>query len=131
MSERVLPHAWEELAPVVPMPAVYLDVVMPFLTDAEWRVLCIIIRQTLGWTAPGSSGERKRRDWISQSQFRERTGKSRDSISRAVAGLLRHNLIAIENRRGELLSSPRQRLLSRDRLYYRLVPPRRDSTAHQ
>lgn len=111
---------------MVPMPAVYLDVVMPFLTDAEWRVLCIIIRQTLGWSDSSSPTSRKRRDWISQSQFRERTGKSRDSITRAVAGLLRHNLIAIENRRGELLSSPRQRLLSRDHLYYRLIPPSRE-----
>lgn len=121
-SEKVgvLPSAWEDLAPVVPVPAVYFDDSMPYLSDAEWRVLCIIIRQTLGWVDKEQVGGRKRRDWISQSQFREKTGKSRDSISRAIAGLLRHELIVIENRDGELMHTARSRQQARDRLYYRL-----------
>ena len=116
----VLPTLWEDLAPVVPVPARYFDEDMPYLSDAEWRVLCIIIRQTLGWIDRENLGSRKQRDWISQSQFREKTGKSRDSISRAIAGLLTHNLIVIENHRGELMHTARARQKIRDRLYYRL-----------
>lgn len=113
-------EGWEQLAPLVPVPAVYIDRAMSFLTDAEWRVLCVIIRQTLGWADPKNPGSRKERDWINQSQFRERTGKSRDSISRAVAGLVQHGLIVVENERGESLHTPRSRQQARDRLYYRL-----------
>ena len=116
----VLPTLWEDLAPVVPVPALYFDEVMPYLSDTEWRVLCIIIRQTLGWIDRENQGARKPRDWITQSQFREKTGKSRDSISRAIAGLVSHNLIVIENHRGELMHTARARQKVRDRLYYRL-----------
>ena len=116
----VLPVAWEDLAPVVPVPARYFDEVMPFLTDAEWRVLCVIIRQTLGWIDRENLGSRKQRDWITQSQFREKTGKSRDSISRAIVGLLTHKLIMVETHDGELMHTARSRQQARARLYYRL-----------
>ena len=69
MSEVLLPAAWQDLAPVVPVPAVYIDYVMPALSDAEWRVLCIVIRQTLGWVDTKKHSSRKLRDWFSLSQF--------------------------------------------------------------
>jgi hypothetical protein len=119
----ILPASWTDLAPIVPMPAFYLDQVMPALTDSEWRVLCVVIRQTLGWIDPLNFGERKQRDWLSQSQLRMRTGKSRDSISRALVGLLAKNLIHIENREGKPLDTPQKRKMARDRLYYSLVLP--------
>ena len=120
MSEGGHPSSWQKLPPVVPVPAVYIDRIMPFLTDAEWRVLCVIIRQTLGWVDPTNPSLRKERDWITQSQFRDRTGKSRDSISRAIAGLVQHNLIVVESREGELLQSAQSRQQARDRVFYRL-----------
>ncbi|MGC4044872.1 MAG: replication protein [Armatimonas sp.] len=103
----------------VPIPTFYIDKVMPSLTDAELRVLLIVMRQTLGWAA--EEGGRKRRDWITQSQFREKTGKSRDSITRAVAALVERGLLAVENRAGKPLYDPKSRRDNRDRLYYRLT----------
>ncbi|MGC4044717.1 MAG: replication protein [Armatimonas sp.] len=102
----------------VPVPTVYIDKIMPALTDAELRVLLIVMRQTLGWAEEGG---RKRRDWITQSQFREKTGKSRDSITRAVASLVERGLLVVEGRAGNPLFTPQSRRDNRDRLYYRLT----------
>ena len=113
----------ELLSPFVPVPAIYIDQVMPTLSDSEWRVLCVIIRQTLGWVDEESASGRKERDWITQSQFREKTGgKSRDSISLGIASLVKRGLILVENREGKPLSTPKSRQTNRDRLYFRLVP---------
>ncbi|WP_309716526.1 hypothetical protein [Armatimonas sp.] len=113
----------ELLSPFVPVPAIYIDQVMPTLSDSEWRILCVIIRQTLGWVDEESTSGRKERDWITQSQFREKTGgKSRDSISLGIASLVKRGLIVVENREGKLLSTPKSRQTNRDRLYFRLVP---------
>ena len=114
----------ELLSPFVPVPAIYIDQVMPTLSDSEWRILCVVIRQTLGWVDEESASGRKERDWITQSQFREKTGgKSRDSISLGIASLVKRGLIVVENREGKLLSTPKSRQTNRDRLYFRLVPP--------
>ena len=114
-SEIPLPESF------VPVPAVYLDAVMPTLSDPEWRVLCVVIRQTLGWTGEPGSSSRKGRDWITQSQFRQRTGKSRDAISLAISSLVRRGLIVVESREGAPLPSARSRQNNRDRLYFRLA----------
>lgn len=106
----------------VPVPAVYFDELMPALTDAEWRVLCVVLRQILGWSDPASPTLRKERDWITQSQFRWRTGKSRDSLSRAIASLVELGLIQVENESGESLRTASSRRLARQRLYYRPIP---------
>ena len=113
----------ELLSPFVPVPAIYIDQVMPTLSDSEWRILCVVIRQTLGWVDEQSPNGRKERDWITQSQFREKTGgKSRDSISLGIASLVKRGLVVVENREGKLLSTPKSRQTNRDRLYFRLVP---------
>lgn len=36
----------------IPFPRVLVDEVMPDLTDTEWRVLTVIVRQTIGWQSP-------------------------------------------------------------------------------
>ena len=107
----------------VPVPLIYIDILMPALTDTEWRVLVVVIRQTLGWVERGNGqmGERKSRDWITQSQFQKKTGKSRDALSRAVKGLVEKGLIHVENRAGEPLETPRKRRNERDRIYYKLA----------
>jgi biotin operon repressor len=108
------------LPPFVPIPLVYVDELMPTLTDAQLRVLLIVIRQTLGWVDRDSITGRKERDWITQSQLRQKTGKSRDSISLAIASLVERGLLKVEDRHGKPLDSPRSRQNNRDRLYFRL-----------
>ena len=104
----------------IPVPSVYLDEVMPWLTDTEWRVLLVVIRQTLGWN--------KERDWITRSQMAYRTGRSQDAVTRAVEGLVRCGLIAVEDERGAVMESATERRRhSRDRLHYRLLPVTDDS----
>jgi hypothetical protein len=124
-----LPVSWVDLAPVVPFPALYIDTIMPALTDAEWRILCVIIRQTLGWQDKGNSKLRKGRDWLTHSQFKVRTGKSGDSISKSIDSLVRCGLIVVEREDGSLLNHASSRRRARSRLYYRLgVLPRPQRT---
>jgi DNA-binding transcriptional ArsR family regulator len=133
VGESVSPLAspWAGLGAVVPVPAILLDRMLPVLTDNELRVLLIIIRQTLGWVSEGArrvSEEntranphgRKYRDWISQSQMMAKTGKSRDSVSRATGSLLEAGLIVVENQKGVAFATPKARRLARTRFYYRL-----------
>ena len=47
-----------------PFPSHLLDDAMPLLSDTEWRVLCVVVRQTLGWE--DGQGGRKREDWLTQ-----------------------------------------------------------------
>jgi DNA-binding transcriptional ArsR family regulator len=127
----LLASPWAGLGAVVPVPAILLDRMLPALTDNELRVLLIIIRQTLGWVSEGASrlseGKnnanphgRKYRDWISQSQMMAKTGKSRDSVSRAVGSLIEAGLIVVENQKGVAFATPKARRLARTRFYYRL-----------
>ena len=120
VSSSELPVSWVDLAPVVPIPALYIDTVMPALSDAEWRVLCVVIRQTLGWVDADNKKLRKGRDWITHSQFKARTCKSGDSISKAIASLVQLSLIVVESEDGELLAYASARRRARSRLYYRL-----------
>lgn len=73
------------------------DVIMPNLSPNAFKVLCVAIRQTLGW-ADGNGG-RKKTDKISYSQFMEKAGiGSKTTVSKALtecleAGyLLRHEV---------------------------------------
>ena len=120
ITQKRTPLPWEGLGPVVPVPAVYIDEIMPALTDTEWRVLLVIIRQTLGWIDQRNSETRKERDWLTHSQLKLRTGKSGDSISRSVESLVRFGLIVVESEEGAHLSSANARKCARTRLYYRV-----------
>ncbi len=66
-----------------PFPNHLLDNAMPRLRDTEWRLLCVLVRQTLGWQNK-SEGGRKQRDWLTQAQLKKRTG--RDSAAPARPG---------------------------------------------
>lgn len=109
-----------EQVPFVPVPSAYIDIVMPALSDAELRIVLVVIRQTLGWTEGDGSPVRKGRDWLSHSQLKTRTGKSSDSISKAIQSLVRSSLIVVESEDGKLLTHPSARRRARSRLYYRL-----------
>jgi len=67
------------------------DVMMPTLSPNAFKVLCVAIRQTMGW--------RKKNEVISYSQFMTLSGiKSRTTISAALAECLAHHYLTREER---------------------------------
>ena len=107
------------LAPFTAIPNILIDEVMPTLKDTEWRLLCVIARQTLGWI--DKSGQRKQRDWMSQSQLISKTGRNSAALSAALDVLVRENLIECQAENGELLLTPQQRRQHRGRVYFSLA----------
>ncbi len=105
-----------------PFPNLLIDQVMPELSDTEWRLLCVVCRQTLGFTSPGDQGGRRSRDWISHGQLKARTGRASAAVSRAVDGLVRRNLIEVRTYAGELLLTPSERRRCQGRLFFGLAP---------
>ena len=112
-------EAVELLAPFTAIPNVLIDEVMPMLKDTEWRLLCVIARQTLGWV--DKNGKRKKRDWMSQSQLIARTGRNSAALSAALDVLVRENLIECQSESGEPLLTPGQRRQHRGRVYFSLA----------
>src|SRR5690349_4119037 len=103
---------------VTPFPNDLLDKVMPALRDSEWRVLCVVVRATLGWRAP--EGGRRMRDWISHSELKRRTGRASAAVSHAIAGLVDRGLIVVEDIGGAPLVSPAARRLHGSDLFFKL-----------
>jgi len=97
-----------------------LDEVMPQLKDTEWRVLLVICRQTLGRVE--RDGSRRKSDWLSQSQLKEKTGRASEAVSRAIDILVRKALIEVCDESGEILLSAQSRRASHGRLFFRLSP---------
>jgi hypothetical protein len=100
-----------------PFPDRLIDKLMPRLRDVEWRVVCVIVRQTFGWTAGGVP---KRADWLSHSQLRRRTGRSSAALSPAIDMLSRSRLIDITDSTGRSLETAQDRRHHRGRLYFKL-----------
>jgi len=109
-----------QLHQTTPMPNFLLDRVMPRITDTEWRLLCVIVRQTFGWQAV--DGSRKTADWLSHYQLRRRTGRASAAISEAIDTLCRAGLIIVKDRYGMRLFTRSQRRRSRDHLTFSLNP---------
>jgi hypothetical protein len=103
----------------VPVPAVLIDTVMPRLSDTEWRLLCVVVRATIGWR-DNASGRRKARDWLTQGQLRRRTGRGSEALSHAVDGLVRRGLVVVTNASGKPLSTRTLRRRCGGRLYFEL-----------
>jgi hypothetical protein len=103
-----------------PFPNFLLDRVMPRLTDTEWRLLCVIVRQTFGWHLGG--GIRKKADWMSHFQLKQRTGRQSAAISRAIDGLVRAGLISVRDLHGHALYLPAQRRRSHEHLVFAIHP---------
>lgn len=100
-----------------PFPDILLDKLMPRLRDVEWRVICVVVRQTLGWM---SDGVPKRIDWLSHTQLRRRTGRSSAALSPAIEFLSRNRLIDIEDASGQPLRTAYDRRKHRGRLFFSL-----------
>lgn len=115
MSALGLKRGW------TPFPNSLIDLYMPKLSDTEWRVLVIIVRQTLGWQHR-HSGKRRVRDSLSHRQLKERTGRQSAAISFAIEALSSNGLITVRDDKGLLLDSPRQRRRAKATLYFELAP---------
>src|SRR5262245_39042134 len=113
-----IPHTFVSYTPI---PNRILDGVIPLLRDAEVQVFLVIVRQTLGWTGK-QGGARKLRDWLSHSQLKARTRRSSQSISQAIASLVRRGLIEVYDEAGGMLDTPVQRRACHGRLYFALSP---------
>lgn len=101
-----------------PFPNALIDVFMPKLKDTEWRVLCVVVRQTLGWRVAG--GHRKAQDWISHSQLKVRAGRNNTAVSEAIQGLIERGLIAVRDAEGNNLHKATDRMRHHARLYFSL-----------
>ena len=106
---------------ITAFPNALVDDEMPNLSDTEWRILCVLVRQTLGWQEEGGSS-RKVRDWLTNSQLKTRTGRESAAVCRAIQSLLAKRLIVVEDSEGKPLLASRQRQRQLGRLYFRLHP---------
>ncbi len=97
-----------------PFPNLLLDVVMPHLSDTEFRVLVIITRQTLGW--------RQEQKWLSHALLKYSTGRHSAAISRAIDGLVKRGLVVVRDEDARRLHRAAERRRSRSKLLYSLHP---------
>jgi len=111
---------FQRLTYTTPFPNVLIDEVMPRLKDTSWRVLCVIVRQTLGWHDE-ISGLRKERDWLTRSQLKVRTGRNSEAIAQAIDTLVRQGYIIAQNNKGVILKTPQERRRNHGRIYYGLT----------
>ena len=62
-----------------------LDHIMPDLSANGWKVLCVAIRQTIGWQDEEAESGRREMEVISYSRFRQMTGIGSDqTVARAI-----------------------------------------------
>lgn len=98
----------------LPVPAIFIDRVMPRLRDTEWRLFLFVLRQTWGW--------QKERDWLSHRQLRQGTGRSSASLNRATTSLIRLQLIVVSSRNGDVIATPAGRRNDPAALFFSLHP---------
>lgn len=116
MSHGVTP----KFSRTTPFPNELIDQAMPRLSDTQWRVLSVVVRQTLGWHDP-QTGSRKVRDWLSQSQLKARTGRNTEALAAAIDALVGQGYLVVEDEAGHPLDAPQKRRAYRGRCYYRLA----------
>lgn len=104
-----------------PFPNLLIDQAMPTLTDTEWRLLCLVCRQTLGYASADGAG-RRARDWLTHRQLKARSGRASAAVSRAVDGLVRRNMIEVQSIDGEPLITPQERRRCQGALFFSLAP---------
>ena len=103
-----------------PVPNVVLDQLLPYLNQAQLKVLLIIIRQTLGWY-DYKTKQRKSKDWIAISFFTRKTGLSAKSISIALSELIRKDHVLAFDHKGKKLKTAQDRR-GKKRIYYAYAP---------
>src|SRR5688572_27745316 len=78
-----------------PFPNILLDEALPLLKDTEWRLLCVIVRQTLG-RYDRETQARKQRDWLTREQLKARTGRDSEALTKAIDTLVKAHYIVVE-----------------------------------
>lgn len=103
------------------VPNVLIDEWMPRLSDVEFRLLLIVVRQTLGWIEDLETKTRKTEDWISSSQLVAKSGRSRKHISKAMKELIEiHGLVIAVDSKGRALDTAEKRKAKFGKIFYRL-----------
>ena len=69
-----------------PLPNIYIDEIMKYLSGSETKVLFFVMRKTFGW--------QKERDRISLTQFEKGTGLSRQSIINSLESLVQLQILS-------------------------------------
>ena len=90
------------------VPNFLFDTHLRELTEAELKIFLVTVRQTLGWF-DSATGQRKVRDRITHSQFKQKTGLSNRAISKTIQSLSVKKLIQITNFEGKELHQPKDR----------------------
>lgn len=101
---------------VTPIPNTLFDKYLAQLKPSDTIVLLTIFRFTNGWIDP-NTGQRKKRDWISNSLFETKTSLSSKTISQAISNLVDLRLIKASDYLGNELSTPESRR-GKTRIYY-------------
>lgn len=112
-----------------PVPNRLFSEYLTILSSVELRALLWIIRSTLGWKDP-QTGQRKQRDWISNSQFSKRAGISERSVSTALQGLIDKQIIQATDGAGRVLHSPQERKFT-NRVFYQLCEDNSETIANK
>lgn len=101
---------------VTPIPNTLFDKYLSQLRPSDTIVLLTIFRFTNGWIDP-HTGQRKKRDWISNSLFESKTGMSSKTISQAISNLIEMRLVKATDFSGTELLTPESRR-GKTRIYY-------------
>lgn len=95
---------------------------LPNLSDAEIRVILLVIRQTCGWK-DAKTNQRKLRDRMTYSFIIKRTGLYRTLLSKTIQSLVDLKLIIVTDYQGNILDEPQKRKGSHA-LFYQFQPVR-------
>ena len=102
------------------IPNEIFDQYLPYVNQAQLKVLLIVIRQTIGWI-DSKTKQRKRKDWISISFFSKRTRLTSKSVSMAISELIYKELIVALDYNERELRHPKDRR-GKKRIYYAYAP---------
>jgi hypothetical protein len=100
-----------------PLPHVVLEAALT-LPEAQARLLLLVSRQTLGFTA--GPGKRRAVARLSHAQIGVRIGRSSTAISQAIESLVSQGYLEVVDAEGRLLATGRARQLQRAPLCFRL-----------
>ena len=91
---------------------------MKKMTDTELRVVLIVTRATLGWEEDKETKMRKKEDWISYYQLKQKSGRGYTALSQAIDNCIKKGWIEARDREGKILDVKEKR--HGKRIYYRL-----------
>jgi len=91
---------------------------MKKMTDTELRVVLIVTRATLGWEVDKETGMRKKEDWISYYQLKQKSGRGYTALSQAIDNCVKKGWIEARDKEGNILDKKEKR--HGKKIFYRL-----------